>query len=64
VGTSPGTKEIHFGRKVNEIAKFWTQETKFTISDEIWIKKDQVIAKKWPNSFMFIGVTIVLLQFG
>jgi len=35
-----GTKEIRFGRKTNEIAKFsiLDEKTKFTILDEIWTK--------------------------
>jgi len=52
-------------RKTNEIAKFsiLDKKTKFTILDEIWMKNGQLIAEKWSNSFTFIGITIMLLQF-
>jgi len=45
-----GTKEIRFGRKTNEIAKFCIldEKTKLTILDEIWTKNSQLIAE--PNA--------------
>ena len=61
-----GTQEIRFGRNTDEIAKFSILDgkTKFTILDEKWPTDQRNRQKKLSDSFIFIGITIMLLQLG